>query len=77
MFETEGLNALYSAHRDTLKQVALVSDTLKGRFFRMDDAVECLMIAAMSGEAMVLIGPPVGSSRAAMIRMFEGTIRMP
>jgi MoxR-like ATPase len=69
MFEKEGLNALYEEHRKTLEKVVQVSDTLKERFFRMDDAVECLMIAAMSGEAMVMIGPP-GTAKSRLMRSF-------
>lgn len=69
MFEKDGLNALYAAHRDTLEKVNSVSKALGSRFYKMDDAIECLMIAAMSGEAMVMIGPP-GTAKSRLMRAF-------
>ena len=69
MFEKEGLNALYAEHRDTLAKVHGVSKALRKRFYRMDDAIECLMIAAMSGEAMVMMGPP-GTAKSRLMRSF-------
>jgi len=69
MFEKDGLNALYDAHRDKLAKVNAVSDALNKRFYKMEDAIECLMIAAMSGEAMVMIGPP-GTAKSRLMRSF-------
>ena len=69
MFEKDGLNALYAAHRDTLNKVVAVETALRERFYCMDHAIECLMIAAMSGEAMVMIGPP-GTAKSRLIRAF-------
>lgn len=69
MFETEGLNRLYKEHRDTIERVNAVQDALSARFYKMDDAIECLMIAAMSGEAMVMMGPP-GTAKSRLMRAF-------
>lgn len=69
MFETEGLNRLYKEHRDTIDRVNAVQDALSARFYKMDDAIECLMIAAMSGEAMVMMGPP-GTAKSRLMRAF-------
>ena len=69
MFEKDGLNALYTAHRDTLEKVNGVAKALGSRFYKMYDAIECLMIAAMSGEAMVMIGPP-GTAKSRLMRAF-------
>ncbi|WP_299771229.1 AAA family ATPase [uncultured Tateyamaria sp.] len=69
MFEKDGLNALYTAHRYKLGKVNAVADALNKRFYKMEDAVECLMIAAMSGEAMVMIGPP-GTAKSRLMRSF-------
>ena len=69
MFETSGLNALYIKHRVTIDKVNAVQDALSARFYEMDDAIECLMIAAMSGEAMVMMGPP-GTAKSRLMRAF-------
>lgn len=69
MFETEGLNRLYREHRDTIDRVNAVQDALSARFYKLDDAIECLMIAAMSGEAMVMMGPP-GTAKSRLMRAF-------
>lgn len=69
MFQKDGLNALYREHKGTLKMAHDVGAALKGRFFDMDDAVDCLMIAAISGEAMVMIGPP-GTAKSRLVRSF-------
>lgn len=69
MFETAGLNELYKKHRNTIDKVNAVQDALSARFYKMDDAIECLMIAAMSGEAMVMMGPP-GTAKSRLIRAF-------
>ncbi len=69
MFETEGLNDLYRKHRNTIDRINAVQDALGARFYKMDDAIECLMIAAMSGEAMLMMGPP-GTAKSRLMRAF-------
>jgi MoxR-like ATPase len=69
MFEKDGLNAIYREHKKTLNKINAVADALRARFFQMDDAIECLMVAALSGEAMVMIGPP-GTAKSRLIRSF-------
>jgi MoxR-like ATPase len=69
MFEKAGLNELYEKHRGTLKKVNAVARALELRFYKMKDAIECLMIAAMSGEAMVMIGSP-GTAKSRLMRSF-------
>ncbi len=69
MFDSEGLNELYKMHRDTIDKVNALQDALNERFYKMDEAIECLMIAAMSGEAMLMIGPP-GTAKSRLMRAF-------
>lgn len=69
MFDKAGLEALYNEHRETLKEVNAVADALNDRFYKMSDAIECLLIAAISGEPMVMIGPP-GTAKSRLIRAF-------
>ncbi len=69
MFKQAGLQELYNEKRETLNKVNEVAAALKGRFYRMDEAIDCLMIAAMSGESMVMIGPP-GTAKSRLVRAF-------
>lgn len=69
MFSPNGPNALYNRHRQTLKTLVGLCDDLNARFYKMDDAVHCMALAAMSGEAMVMIGPP-GTAKSRLVRSF-------
>ena len=73
MFEKKGLQKLYDSHRETFASAARVGDALNGRFYDMEDAVDCLLIAAISGEAMVLIGPP-GTAKSRLVRSFSNLV---
>ncbi|WP_238364627.1 AAA family ATPase [Mesobacterium pallidum] len=69
MFAPAGLNTLYERHRETFAMAAAIGEALRGRFYDMDEAIDCLLIAALSGEAMVMIGPP-GTAKSRLIRAF-------
>jgi len=69
MFSSSGTNGLYTRHKETLTTLVKLSDTLNSRFYAMSDAVHCMALAAMSGEAMVMIGPP-GTAKSRLVRAF-------
>jgi len=69
MFEKKALQTLYGQHRETLKKMVALEKELKARFYGMDRTVECMMLAALTGEAMVMIGPP-GTAKSRLIRSF-------
>lgn len=69
MFTTETVNLIYGRNRDLLRQVLNLEKQLVTRFYGMDGAVRCMMLSAMSGEAMVMIGPP-GTAKSRLIRAF-------
>jgi len=69
MFYSDELTQLYAAHAPTLARLTIVSDLLNRRFYQMDDAIEAMMLAALSGEAMVMIGPP-GTAKSRLVRAF-------
>ena len=69
MFSPAGVNGLYTRHRSTLGTLVRLCDTLDARFYAMSDAVHCMALAAMSGEAMVMIGPP-GTAKSRLVRAF-------
>lgn len=69
MFKKSALNALYAEHRPMFAAASHVGEALNARFHGMEEAVDCLLIAAISGEAMVMIGPP-GTAKSRLIRAF-------
>ncbi|MGQ0566454.1 MAG: AAA family ATPase [Gemmobacter sp.] len=69
MFDSKTLAILYRDHRGTLDGLVALESTLNGRFYGMDRAVTCMMLAALTGEAMVMIGPP-GTAKSRLVRSF-------
>ena len=69
MFKSEQMTKLFLKHRGAIRDLNEVGEVLRGRFHKMDDAVECMLIAALSGEAMVMIGPP-GTAKSRLVRSF-------
>jgi MoxR-like ATPase len=69
MFTKDTVNLIYDQNRALLDRVLLLEKELVGRFYGMDAAVRCMMLSAMSGEAMVMIGPP-GTAKSRLIRAF-------
>jgi MoxR-like ATPase len=69
MFTSETVNLIYSQNRDLLRQVLDLEKQLLARFYGMDVAIRCMMLSAMSGEAMVMIGSP-GTAKSRLIRAF-------
>lgn len=69
MFETQALNALYGTHRGTLDKVVALERALKARFYGMDRTVDCMLLAALTAEPMVMIGPP-GTAKSRLTRTF-------
>lgn len=69
MFDRDAINRIYSAHRPTFAGMIELEKALNSRFFDMDKAVRCMILAAITGEAMVMIGPP-GTAKSRLIRAF-------
>lgn len=53
----------------TIQRLQQVARTLEGSFLGKSEAVRLMLVAALAGEHMVLIGPP-GTAKSALIRMF-------
>lgn len=69
MFNTDAVATLYTQNRSMLDEVIALEAALVGRFYGMEQAVRCMLLSAMSGEAMVMIGPP-GTAKSRLIRAF-------
>lgn len=69
MFSDRALADLYREHKGAIVGLVKLGDRLKERFYGMDEAVHCLLLAALTGEAMVMIGPP-GTAKSRLIRSF-------
>ena len=73
MFDQKSIATLYEAHRKTLSSLVALEAALNGRFHNMQAAVECMMLAALTGEAMLMIGPP-GTAKSRLVRSFCGLV---
>lgn len=63
------LKELLDKHRNTLLSLRQVEALLKERFLKMDDAIEALILSVLSGEPLLLVGPP-GTAKSRVIREF-------
>jgi len=69
VFETKALAELFSQNEAAFADLVSLEDRLNARFFQMEGAVHALMLAALTGEALVMIGPP-GTAKSRLIRSF-------
>lgn len=69
MFQADALKTLRDGHFETLGSILALQAALNSRFFGMERTVECMMLAALTGEPMVMIGPP-GTAKSRIIRSF-------
>lgn len=69
VFQTDSLRRLALDHREALQQLAKIEQDLRGRFEGLDDAVLALVLSVLSGEALLLVGPP-GTAKSLLIREF-------
>lgn len=69
MFQADALKVLRGKHLGTLESLVALQAALNTRFYGMERTVECMMLAALTGEPMVMIGPP-GTAKSRIIRSF-------
>lgn len=67
MFEKDGLNQLWKSQRKTFERAARIGDHLHARFHDMQEPIDGLLLAAITGEAILLVGPP-GTGKSRLIR---------
>jgi MoxR-like ATPase len=69
MFRPDALKALYDDQSATLACLLELETALNARFHGMEATVRCMILAALSGEPMVMVGPP-GTAKSRLIRSF-------
>ena len=69
VFPPKSLAWLARQHGELFEQLGQVEDSLKGRFSGLDEAVDALVLSILSGEALLLVGPP-GTAKSRLIRAF-------
>jgi MoxR-like ATPase len=69
MFQADALKKLRDDHIGTLESLLALENALNARFYGMERTVECMVLAALTGEPMVMIGPP-GTAKSRVIRSF-------
>src|SRR5687767_12011241 len=69
VFPAKSLAWLAQQHGQLFEELGQVEDGLKGRFSGLDEAVDALVLSILSGEALLLVGPP-GTAKSRLIRAF-------
>jgi MoxR-like ATPase len=69
MFIDAGVTEFYQKHRSVFEKVVKLEDAINARLYGMESAVECMMLATLTGEPMVMIGPP-GTAKSRLVRVF-------
>ncbi|SFQ97418.1 AAA family ATPase [Poseidonocella sedimentorum] len=69
MFEKEILAKIFKAHKNTLTSLVSLQDSLNARFYGLEQTIECMMLSAITGEAMLMLGPP-GTAKSRLTRTF-------
>ena len=59
---------------DTIQALTQVAHQLEGTFLGKSETVRLMLIAAVAGEHMVLVGPP-GTAKSALIRLFAKLVQ--
>lgn len=69
MFEQAAVDTIYRTNLEVLDRILAMEEALSGRFYGLEKAVHCLSLAAMTGEVMLMIGPP-GTAKSRLVRAF-------
>lgn len=69
MIDADVLKRCLDQHRGTLIRLAGIETELNARFYNMQEPVRALILAALSGEPLLFIGPP-GTAKSNLIRSF-------
>ena len=69
MFPSSELKDIHDKHLHVLKTLGSVEEKLNARFYGMEAHTRALALAALSGEPLLLIGPP-GTAKSLLIREF-------
>ena len=59
---------------ETAKRLQQVARTLEGTFLGKSEPIRLMLIAAIAGEHMVLVGPP-GTAKSALVRLFAKLVQ--
>ena len=59
---------------ETAKRLQQVARTLEGTFLGKSEPIRLMLIAAIAGEHMVLVGPP-GTAKSALVRLFARLVQ--
>ena len=73
MFDPAVIQQLANKHKRPLQEMAQIERELNERFVEFGDPVLALILAVISGEPLLLVGPP-GTAKSRLIRAFSGML---
>jgi MoxR-like ATPase len=69
VFDSQALRAIRDQHLNAFRTLALIRKTLIAEFDGLDDAILALVLSVVSGEPLLIVGPP-GTAKSRLIRRF-------
>jgi MoxR-like ATPase len=75
-FKSGALQLFVEENKEAFRQLIEVENHLKKRFVGMDDAIEALILSVLSGDPLLLIGPP-GTAKSQLISAFYSCVEDP
>lgn len=69
MFKPELVRHLLNRHADALTALNAVEQALRDDFYKLEEPIRAIILAAASGEPLLFVGPP-GAAKSALIRRF-------
>lgn len=73
MFDPNIVKQLANAHKRPLQEMAQIERELNERFVEFSHPIRALILAVISGEPLLLVGPP-GTAKSRLIRAFSGML---
>jgi len=73
IFDERLIKKILDTHGDTLRQLRQIEEGLNETFYDMKKPIRALILAVLTGESLLLVGPP-GTAKSSLIRQFCKTI---
>ena len=69
VFKPDLVLELVNKHKKTFEALKALETELQARYYSMNEAIRAMLLAAATGESLLLIGPP-GTAKSSLVRTF-------